>query len=70
MDPAWDILEAELAHWPEPPALWLRDDDAVAPAPRFAQLTDLCARHDVPLCAAVIPAEADDGFGGWLQAQE
>ncbi len=65
-DSPWQILDSELARWPTPPTLWLRDDDAVGPAPAFARLADLCARHAAPVCAAVIPARLEDTFAGWL----
>lgn len=63
----WQALDTELERWPTPPALWLRDDDAVGPAPPFERLAGLCARHAAPLCAAVIPARLEEGFADWLE---
>ena len=39
-------------------AVWLRDDDAVAPSPALARLTATCERHAMPVLLAVIPANA------------
>lgn len=66
----WQELGDELARWPEPPLLWLRDDDAVRPTPALATLVDLCAESGIPLCAAAIPAQLDDGLAGWFDERD
>ncbi|MDA0368801.1 MAG: polysaccharide deacetylase [Proteobacteria bacterium] len=66
----WQALDEELARWPVTPTLWLRDDDAVAPAAALSTLLQLCAANDVPVCAAVIPAAMAPGFAAWLDEHE
>ncbi len=46
--------------------LWLRDDDAVAPSPALDRLIALCARHEVPVLLAVIPAGAGPALASRL----
>jgi hypothetical protein len=48
--------------------LWLRDDDAVAPSPALERLLALCARHEVPVLLAVIPAGATPALASRLAA--
>lgn len=42
--------------------LWWRDDDATADTPALRRLLDLAGGHDVPLCLAVIPRDAEEGL--------
>lgn len=55
----WRPLKDELAAWRaagRTAALWLRDDDAVAPTPALDRLIALTREHDVPVALAIIPA--------------
>ena len=68
MTAEWPDLVAELDRWDEAGQianLWWRDDDAVAATPALNSLLRLAG--DVPLALAVIPAELDPEFPGFLQ---
>jgi hypothetical protein len=61
----WPTLDAELDRWARADriaTLWWRDDDAVTVTPALDRLMQTARQPDgapVPLCLAVIPAEAD-----------
>lgn len=61
----WPALDAELDRWGKAgrvATLWWRDDDAVAATPALARLLRTARLPDglpVPVCLAVIPAQAD-----------
>ena len=60
--PGWNDLREELDRWRsagKTATFWWRDDDAERPTPALDRLIDLQIRMQVPLCLAVIPAEAD-----------
>lgn len=70
--PGFEALGRELDLWSEAGRValfWWRDDDAVAPGPALARLSELTARHAVPLALAVIPARLDAELGHWLQSR-
>jgi len=61
----WRALESELDRWAQSgraATLWWRDDDAVTATPQLDRLLQTARQPDgspVPLCLAVIPAQAD-----------
>ena len=61
----WQTLAAELDRWAQAgraATLWWRDDDAVAATPALDRLLQAARQPEgstVPICLAVIPAEAD-----------
>jgi hypothetical protein len=61
----WRALESELDRWAQSgrdATLWWRDDDAVASTPALDRLLQTARQPNgspVPLCLAVIPAQAD-----------
>lgn len=60
--PPWQALTQELDRWEAAGrkiALWLRDDDAVAPSPALDRLASLSERFAAPVLLAVIPLLAD-----------
>lgn len=63
---AWDDLAAELDRWAEPPVLWWRDDDAVAPSPALDRLLTCADAAGAPPALAVIPALAEEGLAARL----
>ncbi len=55
----WQPVLDELAHWRNAglkAELWLRDDDAVEPAPLLDRLMDLTEEFEVPVALAIIPS--------------
>lgn len=61
----WHDLIAELDCWARAGrriALWLRDDDAVAPSDQLERLIDLTERHAVPVLLAAIPLLAEEAL--------
>lgn len=69
MTPDWTTLDAELAHWGDVGMslpLWWRDDDAIAPTPDLARLTDMSARLDIPVHLAVIPCHAETALADFV----
>jgi hypothetical protein len=65
----WQPLRDELARWSDAglrPALWLRDDDAVAPTPALDRLAALARTYRVPMTLAVIPARATQALADYL----
>ncbi len=63
----WTELSTELAHWPQAPRFWWRDDDAVADSAALQTLLALSQRWQVPLHLAVIPALLEDSLVQALQ---
>lgn len=62
-DQIWQPLVEELARWQRADRkaeFWLRDDDAVDPAPALDRLLDLTSGVAVPVTLAVIPALTDE----------
>ena len=59
--PPWKPLAEELDRWNAAGrrlALWLRDDDAVAPSPALDRLSRLAEDFGAPVLLAVIPMVA------------
>lgn len=70
-DTYWQALSQELDSWHgagRQLRLWLRDDDAVAPSPALARLSDLGERHGAPVLLAVIPMLAEPTLVPTLRA--
>lgn len=68
----WQPLQDELAQWRDAgrsAALWLRDDDAIAPTPALDRLADLARGHDVPVALAIIPARTGPDLASRLAAE-
>jgi hypothetical protein len=68
----WQPLRDELAQWRDAgrtAALWLRDDDAIAPTPALDRLAGLARRHDVPVALAIIPARTGPALASRLAAE-
>lgn len=66
----WHDLIAELDRWAlagRRIALWLRDDDAVAPSDQLERLIDLTERHAVPVLLATIPLLAEQALARRLE---
>lgn len=62
----WTALDRALDEAPEPPSLWLRDDDAVAPTPALDRLFALTEAHGIVPGLAVIPDRLTDALAPWL----
>jgi hypothetical protein len=71
--PSRAALEAELKRFADrrgaPVRFWWRDDDAIAATPALDRLLAIQAEQDVPLCLAVIPAQATEGLAERLKAE-
>ena len=62
----WSRLRAELTHWErsgESASFWWRDDDATDATEALESLLSLTSQGAVPLCLAVIPADASPALG-------
>ena len=69
---SWADLDHELTLWRRAgatPALWWRDDDAVAPTAALDRLLGLLSRHALPLHLAVIPEKATSALARRLDAE-
>lgn len=67
---SWSALLAELDLWAAQDrrvALWLRDDDAIAPSRQLDRLVALSERHEVPVLLASIPLLAEDALARRLE---
>ena len=67
----WQSLAQELDRWSAAGrrlALWLRDDDAIAPSPALGRLSALAEDFDVPVLLAVIPMQAQPDLVPALRA--
>lgn len=67
----WQALSRELDLWQSAGRqlrLWLRDDDAIAPSPALARLSELAERHGAPVLLAVIPMLAEPALAPALRA--
>jgi len=67
----WSSLDAELECWAQAHMtlpLWWRDDDAVAPTPALARLSDLAGELGLPVHIAVIPARATQALADTVGA--
>ena len=65
----WSALEEELNAWSavgREAALWWRDDDATHVTPALERLLNIATSNHVPLCLAVIPADAHSGLKSLL----
>jgi hypothetical protein len=69
--PPWKPLAEELDRWNAAGrrlALWLRDDDAVAPSPALDRLSRLAEDFGAPVLLAVIPMQARPDLAPALRA--
>ena len=60
-------LEEEIARWDKPAKLWLRDDDAIAPATALDRLGEFADRFQIPTVIAVIPQLAEKQLARWVE---
>jgi peptidoglycan/xylan/chitin deacetylase (PgdA/CDA1 family) len=68
----WDVLQAELDTWGasgETATFWWRDDDALTHTPALEALLARAGDFQVPLCLAVIPAQADASLAARLDGE-
>ncbi len=66
---SWDGLAREFDLWAKAgrtAPLWWRDDDATKPAAALDRLLDLAGTAGVPVCLAIIPADANAALAGRL----
>ena len=65
----WSDLDGELEAWSaagREATLWWRDDDATHVTPALERLLNIATTNHVPICLAVIPANAHPGLGDLL----
>lgn len=66
----WRELEKELDTWDatgKTATLWWRDDDATRVTPALERLLTIAAEHDIPVCLAVIPQQAQPDLQSLLE---